>query len=407
MRVLRVYHGGRIRAHRARDRAIAAAGHEVVLVVPSTWTEGGSEAELSHESFEVVELPVTRAGDINRHRYADDDAVRRVLERVRPDVLDLHEEPVSLVARQWLRNAPPDLPVAMYTAQNLDKRFPPPFAQWEKRALRRVQAVYPCSRQAASVVRGKGFAGHLEVLPLGYDPDLFFPGDQSLDDEVLRLGLVGRMVPEKGVLDAVHVLAAAADHRPARLLLIGDGPEVPRARALAAELGVSDRLEHVPWLSTPDLAALYRTLHVVLVPSVATSRWIEQFGRMIVEGQASGAAVAGYWSGSIPEVTADAGLLAAEGDLQGLTRVVHRLLSSPGDWRRLRSAGIELALDRTWATVGRAHADLLDRAVSERPMNAVGRAAARAEFGAPASSPFGQTRPHALPVLRGIAALGR
>ena len=86
----------------------------------------------------------------------------------------------------------------MYTAQNVDKRFPPPFAQYEQAAHRRVAALYPCSAQAASVARGKGFAGRLEVLPLGYDDELFTPGTQSLDDEELVLALVGRLVPEKG-----------------------------------------------------------------------------------------------------------------------------------------------------------------------------------------------------------------
>ena len=51
---------------------------------------------------------------------------------------------------------------------------------------------------------------------------------------------------------------------------------------------------------TADLATRYRSTHVVLVPSVSTPTWVEQFGRVIVEAQASGAVVAGYASGAIP-----------------------------------------------------------------------------------------------------------
>lgn len=408
VRVLRIYHGGRIASHRARDRAIAAAGHEVVLVVPDAWPEGGSEAALTDEAFRIVELPVTRAGDVNRHQYADD--VRRVLNGVRPDVLDLHAEPVSLASKQWLAAAEPDLPVLMYTAQNIDKRWPPPFHQYERRALDRVDAMYPCSRQAASVARGKGFAGPIDVLPLGYDPELFTPGEQSLDDDVLRLGLVGRMVPEKGVLDAVRLLDAVHQRRPARLSLVGEGPELVAARHLAAELGVSERLDVDPWADAKSIAALYRTLHLVLVPSSATSRWVEQFGRVIVEGQASGAVVAGYHSGTIPEVSAGAAVLAAEGDITGLRNAVLRLLDSREQYDDLRRRGFDLCRDRTWTRVGECHADLITACADGRAAAArrpVGRDAARAEFGAPSPSTFGQTRPFALPVLRDLPGISR
>ena len=288
MRVLRVYHAGRDAAHRLRERALVAAGVEVVLAVPAHWPESGSEDVLSDEPFRVVELDVRRPGDVNRHTHASDAEVRALLDAVRPDVLDLHEEPVSLVARQWLRAAAPDLPVVLYTAQNLDKRFPPPFAAYERAALARAAALYPCSRQAASVARGKGFAGRIDVLPLGFDPSVVTPGTQSADDAELVLGLVGRMVPEKGVRDAVHVLSVVRRHRAARLLLVGTGPEVEPALALARDLGVADGVEVHPWVGAAELAALYRRMHVVLVPSTHTRTWVEQFGRVIVEGQGRG-----------------------------------------------------------------------------------------------------------------------
>ena len=162
MKVLRVYHAGRDAAHRERDAALTAAGVHVTLVVPRNWPEPGHEARQAgslDSRFAVHELPVVRPGDVNRHVYADRAHLTALLEAVRPDVLDLHEEPFSAVVRQWLRVTPPDLPVVTYTAQNIDKRFPPPFHWYERRALHRVQGIYPCSRQAASVVRGS-WASH-------------------------------------------------------------------------------------------------------------------------------------------------------------------------------------------------------------------------------------------------------
>lgn len=400
MRILRVYHGGRDPAHRMRERALVAQGVEVILVIPARWPDSGAEPVLSEEPFRMVELDTRRPGDVNRHLHADDRAVRALLAETRPDVLDIHEEPVGLVARQWLRAAPPDLPVVLYTAQNIDKRFPPPFAQHERTALTRARALYPCSRQAASVARGKGFEGRIDVLPLGYDPGVIRLGAQSLCDPVLTLGLVGRLVPEKGVRDAVRVLAAVREHRPARLLLVGAGPELEPAMALADDVGVRDAVDVRPWVGIPELAHLYREMHVMLVPSRATRTWAEQFGRVIVEGQASGAVVAGYDSGSIPEVAGEAGLLVPESDVTALAHEVSQLVTQESEFERRRAAGLDRSQDRRWSDVARRQADLYAAVMGRAaPAAATGRTAAVQEFGEPART-AGGGRPFALPVLR-------
>jgi glycosyltransferase involved in cell wall biosynthesis len=404
VRILRVYHSGRDAAHRARERALAALGVDVTLVVPSHWPEGGSEERLSSEPFRIVELDVRRAGDVNRHIYADEEALSRLVNSLRPDVLDLHEEPVSLVARQWLRGAGA-LPVTMYTAQNVDKRFPPPFAQFEMAAYRRVDALYPCSRQAAAVARGKGFAGLVEVLPLGVD-STYSPGNQSATDPEIRLGLVGRLVPEKGVTDAIRMLAEVLRHRPARLVVIGTGPEEGPARALAQQLGVDAAVDFLPWQPLDELARLYRTLHVVLVPSRATHTWVEQFGRIILEGKASGAVVAGYRSGAIPEVASDAAVLVPEGAAAELAAGVRDLLGDPDRYAALRAAGLRRSSEASWSAVAARQAALYRRVASSGPLPRQSRApahvrrrAAAEEFGPVAELPGGN-RPFALPVLR-------
>src|SRR4051794_2256098 len=132
VRVVRVYHGGRAPGHRARERALTALGVDVTLIVPASWPEGGAEQRLSDEGFDVVELPVVRAGDVNRHRYVDRAALRQALLAANPDVVDLHEEPYSAVSHQVLSVLPRDKPVVMYSAQNVDKRYPPPFRWWER-----------------------------------------------------------------------------------------------------------------------------------------------------------------------------------------------------------------------------------------------------------------------------------
>jgi glycosyltransferase involved in cell wall biosynthesis len=375
-------------------------------VIPGQWPDSGAERRLSTEAFRVVESPVTRAGDVNRHVHADGGAIGRLIGETHAAVLDIHEEPFSAVARQWLRAAPIDLPVVMYSAQNVDKRYPPPFSRYERAANRRVAAFYPCSSQAASVLRGKGFAGSIEILPLGYDDAIFRFGEQSLDCDAVVLALVGRLVPEKGVADAVRALAQVNTVRPARLIVCGDGQEEGRSRALAGSLGVADRIEFRPWRQGPELAATYREAHVLLVPSRPTQTWVEQFGRVIVEAQASGAVVAGYASGPIPEVAGEAGVIVPVGDVEGLAVGVARVVSDPGEFARRREAGRRQAGDRTWGVVAKRQLDLYHAVLEGRGVRpalprspSARRAAARAEFG-PTAATTGGVRPFAVPFLR-------
>ena len=407
MRVVRVYHSGRSPGHRARERALVAAGVDLTLVIPSNWTEGGAEAALSPEAFPVIELPVKRPDDVNRHSYVSSTDLRSAILTAQPDVVDIHEEPFSSVMRQVLGVLPTSLPAVGYAAQNVDKRYPPPFNSWERSAYSRLAAIYPCSRQAASVVRGRGYSGILNVLPLGYDPDLFHQGDQRQDDDVWTVSIAGRLVHEKGIRDAM--LAFASVERPARLVIAGSGPLSETIPAWSAELGIADRVSQPGWLAPQAVAGLYRESHVVLVPSVSTTRWVEQFGRMVVEAQACGAVVAGYASGSLPEICQGAAVLAAEGDTLGLGRSLADLSLMPGMWAERRATGLRLAEQSRWEAVARKQAGMYDRSLAQSGtwVTPGSRELAVAEFGATASLRGGASRPFALPVLRQLPRLAK
>jgi glycosyltransferase involved in cell wall biosynthesis len=355
---------------------------------------------------------VRRAGDVNRHTYTEQAALRRLIDEIRPDVVDIHEEPFSCSARQWLRARPRDLPTVMYSAQNIDKRIPPPFFGYERAAHRHCAAFYPCSRQAASVLRGKGFAGTVEILPLGYDDQVFYPGAQSVDREEIVLLLVGRLIAEKGADAAVHTLARVLAVRPARLVISGKGPEEAAVRELADSLGVADRVEFRGWRRTEDLACDYRSAHVLMVPSRPTSV-AEQFGRVIVEAQASGVVVAGYDCGAIPEVAGESAVIVPVGDVDQLADAVAHVAVDRADFVARQSAGRLQALDRTWNAVATRQIALYELARTgpgvSQPLPRSPRQRrelARGEFGSTAATPSGP-RPFSLPFLRRNGPLAR
>jgi glycosyltransferase involved in cell wall biosynthesis len=210
------------------------------------------------------------------------------------------------------------------------------------------------------------------------------------------------------------VLTEVLRDRPARLFIVGEGPEKETALALARELGVADALDFLPWQPVGALSELYRKLHVVLVPSRATDTWVEQFGRIIPEGQASGAVIAGYASGAIPEVGGEACVLVPEGEIVQLASAVSRLLHEPARYASLRTAGIGRAALATWDSVAERQFLLYDSIVRNSPCARRRlpsaqdlREQATIEFGPAATLTGGVRRPFALPKLRRDTTLTR
>lgn len=376
----------------------------MALVVPSEWSDSGSESSLSPEAFEIAEFPVSRSGDVNRHRYSHPSHVARWIELWRPDVIDLHEEPFSSVTHQMLRGVEHVAPVVAYTAQNVSKRWPPPFAQWERGAFARLCGIYPCSRQAAAVVRGKGYDGIIEVIPLGYDATLVGTAATERPQQLL---FVGRLVAEKGVIDCIRILETVRRVIPhARLTVVGEGPEHAHAREFASRLGLDGAVSWKGWLPADQVIAEYQSAAVVLAPSRTTETWVEQFGRMLVEAQACGAVVAGYDSGAIREVAGEAAILVSEGEGLRLAERVVDVMTDRKDWRRRHTLGIEQAARASWPRIAERQLAFYERVLtarSPRPPRRPGptsRAAAEAEFGSAACLAGGQHRPFALPLLR-------
>jgi glycosyltransferase involved in cell wall biosynthesis len=138
-----------------------------------------------------------------------------------------------------------------------------------------------------------------------------------------------------------------------------------------------------PWLSAEQLAEQYRRMHVVLVPSTATATWVEQFGRVAIEAQAAGAVVAGYSSGTLPEVAGPHAVLRDPGDVTGLAGAVRSVLAHPDDWRSRRTAGLAWAAHHTWDEVARRQIDLYasvaagERTVIQLPRSRRARSSAR------------------------------
>lgn len=369
LRVLRITHNGVVTAWRERERLLRIRGVDLTLATAARWEEGGSMIEFAASGDEFV-VPVRTFGRHPNLFVFDPRPLWRLLGDRRWDLIDLHEEPfgvavAEVLALRWLRRC--RTPFLVCSAQNIDKRFPPPFRWFEHWSLARAAGAYTCNREAGEILRRKGLRGELELLPLGVDVARFHPADREPPSGRLRIGFVGRLIPHKGVdvlLDAL-VLDSRFDAH-----IYGSGPEAAALGAQAVSLGIANRVTFHGYVEEAHLPGVFPTFDVLAVPSVPVPGWLEQFGRVVVEAQAAGVPSVASASGALPDVVATAGLLVPPNDPAALCAALARILDESGLWSQLRTAAVTTVERFSWATVAELQQSLYQRTAA--PGNEVG-----------------------------------
>jgi glycosyltransferase involved in cell wall biosynthesis len=120
---------------------------------------------------------------------------------------------------------------------------------------------------------------------------------------------------------------------------VGSGPEQATLEAAARRRGWSRRLRIQGGVAHQDVPGLLRLMDVLVLPSVTTPLYREQFGRVLIEAMACGIPVIGSDSGAIPETIGEAGMVFPERDAAALTAALQRLAGDPAAGQRLGEAG--------------------------------------------------------------------
>ena len=126
----------------------------------------------------------------------------------------------------------------------------------------------------------------------------------------------------KRATEVVKIFRRIRDQVPARLLLVGDGPDLPIARREARDLGLVDDVEALG--EQEQVVPLLSVSNLFLLPSTE-----ESFGVAALEAMACGVPVVASRVGGLPEVLEHAvsGFLHDPGDIGGMADSGVRLLT--------------------------------------------------------------------------------
>ncbi len=192
------------------------------------------------------------------------------------------------------------------------------------------------------------------LMAPGVDLEVFSPGRSSrrehfqIDEDEFVILFVGWFLPRKGIdflLLALRELLgdASLKHKRIRLLAIGSGPGKNRVEQLVARLGIGPACCFPGALPYDRMPEVFRAADVFVLPSIATPEWQEQFGMSLIEAMACGVPVISTWSGAIPEIAGDAGVLCQPNDSLGLYAALKDLLVNSGKRQELGARGRERA----------------------------------------------------------------
>ncbi len=310
----------------------AAAGHERMLVVPGRqWQVQPGPAGLT------VTVPGTAVGGGYR-MILRTGSVERLLERLRPDVIEVSDKYTLTAVADWAGRR--GVGTVLFSHERLDAIVParlpraganPParaaIRAWNQRVAARFDAVVVTSAFAEGEFRDLGVRA-LHRVTLGVDLELFRPAPRpKAPAGPVRLAYAGRLSPEKNVgLAVATVRVLSGTGHPVVLEVYGTGPALPELRRLAINAPVRF---HGHIADRAALAAHLAAADLVLAPCL-----VETFGLAVLEALACATPVVAAAGGAAGELLGDEAGLVAPPTAAGMAEAVLDLLARPEPRRR-------------------------------------------------------------------------
>lgn len=260
--------------------------------------------------------------------------------------------------------------------------------------MRRSEAVVAQSQNTRdNAWRYYGYRGPIEIIPLGIRQPRFAPATRAelgLPEDVFLAVTVGRLVKRKAI-DVLLTALARPECAGVHLAVVGAGPELEPWRALAAALGIAER---VRFLGRVSEEAKWQILACADVYASTTMH--EGFGLVYLEAMAAGLPVITYDHGGQTDFLVDGvtGFLVPAGDPDRFVSALSRLAASPDLAARMRAENLRRAPSHRVEHCASAYEALFAALAEGR---AVGGDAPRASGPAAPSGPGGVVRHESAP----------
>lgn len=323
---------------------------QVHLIVPHAWPEHNQWVVAQNTDSHPYTTHIVRAFRLGRiaSYFYQPFVFRKTVQYIRPDIIYAEEEPWSVAAWQSIGEAKRvGAKFIFFTWENLWRRY-----KWISEkillyVLKNSSAAVAGNKDAESILRRRGFLKPITHLPqYGVDLGVFQKLHEETPPEVRslrkpRIAYIGRLEKEKGIYSLFEALKLLEGDW--SLLVVGSGTEKESLIHISKTLAIDGRIQFVDAVAHEEVPSYLQNVDVLVLPSLTTPTWKEQFGRVLIEAMAAGVPVIGSDSGAVPEVIGDAGLTFSEGNVFHLRNIIEQLISSSELRNRLARQGRERA----------------------------------------------------------------
>ena len=325
--------------------ALAARGHEVHVVSYRVPFRSSPASDRFH--FHKVEIPVYPLFEFPSYGLAAAARMAQVISERKLDILHAHyaypHAVSAYLARRMTSRRRLKIVTTLHGTDIALVRQDEVFASLTKFGIVESDAVTAVSAFLRDTTRSWfGIRRPIDVIPNFVDTSRFHPPVRRAPGP-FRVVHVSNFRPVKRSLDAVRAFRLLRRRVRAKLRLIGAGPEVDAARALAGKLGISRDVEFAGEEKNIEHALAQADL------LVSTSEF-EGFGLAPLEAMACSVPVVATRAGGISEVVEDGvtGRLVDVGDVDGLAARMGEFAEDSALARRFGEAGRE----RAWRVFG-------------------------------------------------------
>ncbi len=321
--------------------ALKASGIEVCLILLEA---PGRPVDEMADALTAVGIPVWR---VPIRRHLDPGVVgriRRVLREFRPDIVHTHLIHADLYGTAAAKLSGVRTVISSRHNDDNFRRLPP--VRLLNRALWRVtNGGIAISEAIARFCAEVESAPARKLVTVYYglpvreadrrNARITLRQELKLPSDAPLVGIVCRLIEQKGVAYGLRAFALAAEKFPeAHLVIAGDGTLRDALEDEARALGIAGKVHFLGWRT--DIPELLAALDVLLMPSL----W-EGFGLVMLEAMAQQLPIIGSRVSAIPEVIVDGetGLLVPPKDVTALTAALETLLADAALRRHLGLLG--------------------------------------------------------------------
>lgn len=309
-----IWHAGTIEQYLDRYFSLLKYFSKVSVIVPKGWHEYET-VSINDERIQIIDA----LSILNFHQHFFlIKKLKRILTEIKPDILYIHEEPNSLITFQAARIAK-KLNINSYVDSAIINKSLYLYGcnYFEQYVYRNVTGFFYRNDEVKNVLKKRGCMSEKILCQLSngvslkdfYKIEDFNRAEFEIKHNIGHedsyvLGYAGRINKNKGV----SLLDRFAKSNDVKVILAGKIDD----QKLLDEIMNNEKVFYLGMLDKKSLNEFYNYIDLLVLPSIPTSKWVEQFGRVLTEAISAGTLVAGSDIGMIKEIVGEINVFKPE-----------------------------------------------------------------------------------------------